>query len=411
MGRSEYERGKAGERGGSRESQFALIPLSEHTRFHSEPIPHKMEDITIMKTRFNEEMYKLKLAKGKNTQLLTLDQYFTLLNKVQVAKDKIARKTPEDYQRLSRYDIVTVGTVKRLIVPVKNETEPIQYYCFLEETFDIIHLTHISIGHGGRNKMMKELKQKYKNITKEFVVLYLSLCEPCQRKLNVHSLNNEKLSVNSLNNDKFSDNSLNNEKLSVPKKEVKPMQSDQLNSRCQVNLVDMRSQPDGEFNFIMVYQDYHTKFLILRPLKSEQAEEVAYHLLDIFTIFGPPCVLYSDNGEEFANKVIDELSKQWNELNIVYDPNQSQGSENQDVEKMLLTWMETGKTTKWSEGLRFIQFMKNRAYRSGIGCSPFEAMFGCKAQEGLKTMLTACKPEIASEEDMETILVDGNFGE
>ncbi|CAH0402899.1 unnamed protein product [Chilo suppressalis] len=138
-----------------------------------------------MKRRFNEEIHKLKLTKGKNTQLFSRDEYYSFLKKVQVAKDKIAGKTPEEYQRLSRYDIVKIGTVKKLIVPVKNDNEPIQYYCYLEEKFDIIHETHISIGHKGRNRMMKELKPKYKNITKEFVALYLTLCEPCQKKLSV----------------------------------------------------------------------------------------------------------------------------------------------------------------------------------------------------------------------------------
>ena len=43
---------------------------------------------------------------------------------------------------------------------------------------------------------------------------------------------------------------------------------------------------------------------------------------------------------------------------------------------MLATWMETNKTSKWSEGLRFMQAVKNRAYHEGIRCSPYEVMFG-----------------------------------
>lgn len=67
----------------------------------------------------------------------------------------------------------------------------------------------------------------------------------------------------------------------------------------------------------MVYQDHLTKFVQLRALKSKRAEEVAYHLLDVFTIFGAPCILHSDNGREFANKVIEEVCKMWNESKIV----------------------------------------------------------------------------------------------
>ncbi|XP_071051123.1 uncharacterized protein [Onthophagus taurus] len=51
-----------------------------------------------MKRRFNEEIHKLKLTKGKNTQLFTRDEYYSILTKVQVAKEKLASKTPEEYQ-------------------------------------------------------------------------------------------------------------------------------------------------------------------------------------------------------------------------------------------------------------------------------------------------------------------------
>nr|XP_022909346.1 KRAB-A domain-containing protein 2-like [Onthophagus taurus] len=344
-----------------------------------------MGDLEVMKTRFNQEIYKIKMKKGKNHQLFSRDEYFSFLTKVKVSKNKISHKSPEDYQKLSRYDTVEMGNVQKLIVPVKNEKDQIIYYTYLEEIFDIIHETHISTGHGGRNRMMKELKSKYNNITIEIVVVYLNMCEPCQKKM------------------------------SIKKKGfvVKPIKSNEFNSRCQVDLIDMQSQADGEFKFIMVYQDHLTKFLQLRALKTKRAEEVAYHLLDVFTIFGAPCILHTDdNGREFANKVIEELCHMWNEPKIVHGKprhSQSQGSierANQDIEKMLSTWLETNKTTKWSEGLKFIQFKKNRAHHSGINQSPYEAIFGCKAKVGLKTFLPAFDTlsKITREEDLESIL-------
>jgi hypothetical protein len=35
---------------------------------------------------------------------------------------------------------------------------------------------------------------------------------------------------------------------------VKPIVSKDFNSRCQVDLIDLQSRPDGEYKFIMVYQ-------------------------------------------------------------------------------------------------------------------------------------------------------------
>ena len=79
-------------------------------------------------------------------------------------------------------------------------------------------MIHLAIGHVGRNRMIKETQTKYKNITAESIMLYLSLCVPCLKKSK------------------------------VPKKGlvIKPMIFSEMNSRAQVDLIDMQSQPDGE---------------------------------------------------------------------------------------------------------------------------------------------------------------------
>lgn len=68
---------------------------------------------------------------------------------------------------------------------------------------------------------------------------------------------------------------------------------------------------------------------------------------------------------------------------------QSQGTverANQDVENMLGAWQQTNETTGWAEGLRVVQFMKNRVSHSGIKCSPYEAMFGAKPRVNLSCL-------------------------
>jgi len=51
---------------------------------------------------------------------------------------------------------------------------------------------------------------------------------------------------------------------------------------------------------------------------------------------------------------------------------------------MFTTWTAEHKTKTWSQGLRFVQYMKNRALRVGIKRGPFEAMFGMPARIGLE---------------------------
>jgi len=58
---------------------------------------------------------------------------------------------------------------------------------------------------------------------------------------------------------------------------------------------------------------------------------------------------------------------------------------NQDIENMLITWIKDNNTTKLSEWLKFIQFMKNKSFHRGIGRSPYEAMFGCSPNVGISS--------------------------
>ena len=61
----------------------------------------------------------------------------------------------------------------------------------------------------------------------------------------------------------------------------------------------------------MVYHGHLTKFCNIKPLASKKATEVAFNLIDVFTIFGAPHILQSDNGREFTALVIPELKLMW----------------------------------------------------------------------------------------------------
>ena len=62
-------------------------------------------------------------------------------------------------------------------------------------------------------------------------------------------------------------------RLTVPKKGlvIKTMIFSEMNSRAQVDMIDMQSQPDRDLKWILVYQDHLTKFVQLRPVMSKRA--------------------------------------------------------------------------------------------------------------------------------------------
>lgn len=97
--------------------------------------------------------------------------------------------------------------------------------------FDVLYDADVSIGHGWKHRMVSELSKKYKNCTQEIVLLlFLKLCVSCQMK-----------------------------QKSIKKGiVVKPMVFSEMNSRCQVDLVNMHSSADGAYKFLMVYQDHLT---------------------------------------------------------------------------------------------------------------------------------------------------------
>lgn len=339
----------------------------------------------LWKQQFLERILKKEENEKKENHytVMTGDVYNKLMTEVQEAELAV-KKTPLQYRRFKRFRVVEVSETKKLA----SRSEPIKYYLPAEDIFDIIEAAHVAVGHGGRDRLKAETSRKYANITIDMINIFISMCEVCQRKKS-----KKKRGLVS-----------------------KPIIHSEMNSRCQVDLIDMQSQQDNGFKFIMVYQDHLTKFVLLRSLQSKRAEEVAFQLTDIFLTFGAPCILHSDNGREFVNAVINEVMTYWPEVKLVHGKprhSQSQGSverANQDIEKMLAAWMQDNDTTHWSKGLPFVQFMKNRALHCGIKQSPYRAMFGIEPRVGLATSSLPLEvvQNIHDEEDLQNIFIQQN---
>ena len=64
---------------------------------------------------------------------------------------------------------------------------------------------------------------------------------------------------------------------------------------------------DG-YKGLMTITDYLSKYAFAYPIKSKTASEVAEKLLDYISLFGPPKVILTDQGNEFNNAMIDKLT-------------------------------------------------------------------------------------------------------
>lgn len=133
-----------------------------------------------MDVLFNNKILEDIAVVKANSVFMTEERYNENINKVLSLKLK-PKKEPYDYNFLKRFDVLAVDGVRKLIVPLKEGSD-IKYYVHDGELFDILHKIHISIGHGGRDRMVGEVKRKFKNVTYKDVMLFLNLCEPCQQK-------------------------------------------------------------------------------------------------------------------------------------------------------------------------------------------------------------------------------------
>ncbi|XP_064083969.1 KRAB-A domain-containing protein 2-like [Macrobrachium nipponense] len=91
------------------------------------------------------------------------------------------KKTQKDYRLLRKYEILAVTvegiTVKKL---QKKETH-LRLLC-AEDVFDVIDAIHRASGHGGRTIVFRETSEKYANISRSQIELYLQFCEECHLK-------------------------------------------------------------------------------------------------------------------------------------------------------------------------------------------------------------------------------------
>lgn len=295
---------------------------------------------------------------------------------------KNGKPSKGEYYILRTYRLASLGGINK-VVNLKGK-----YMATKESALDIIRQSHAIVGHGGERKTHMKISETYGNIPRRLVSRYILNCERC-----VEKQRRKETSAGVI---------------------IKPLSVNDLNDRGQVDLVDMQTMKDESYRYILHYVEFLTKFHIIRPLKTKATNDVAKELLYIFLDFGAPRILQSDNGREFTSQLIRQLSSLWPELVLVNGrPRhpQSQGSverANHDIKVKLTAWMRDNHSTRWSFGIRFVQWTMNSSYHETIKMSPYKALTGNEPRCGLKTrlpdeFLSKISPEM-DEDDLEKLL-------
>ena len=74
----------------------------------------------------------------------------------------------------------------------------------------------------------------------------------------------------------------------------------------QIDVMELPTSVNG-FSHVLCVLDVFTSYLLTRPMKTKSAEETAQNLLTLIADWGPPKVISSDMGGEFANDVLKAL--------------------------------------------------------------------------------------------------------
>ena len=293
-------------------------------------------------------------------------------------------KDKREIELLSRYDVVKVDGIKRLI---KKGSHPYRFYCNTDELYELLKTAHIECNHGGEKKIMRLLSHKYANITINQIKMFKSICDVCKAK-----------------KCKTED--------TVEKWESTI--SERFGNRGHVNTIDFKQQPNRGYSYVLYYYDHKTRFNSLRPLHSTEPAEIAVQLFDVFSIFGVPRILHSNNGKEFVRKIINELCTLWPKLLIVEGRaintetvNEAIAAVVNEVRKWTLKYPHVG----WSDSLRFIQFSLNNKFNESTLITPFKALFNQDPIIGLNqdippSILNKTRPE--TEEELDAILASNS---
>ncbi|CAL7941079.1 unnamed protein product [Xylocopa violacea] len=157
-----------------------------------------------------------------------------------------------------------------------------------------------------------------------------------------------------------------------------------LHHRGQIDVIDMPIQLTCNYKYFLVYEDQVSRFVVLKGLHGNSANEVAVKLLDILAIIGAPQVLQSSNGRKFAEEVVQELRLLWKDFIILHGEITESNEQGRDFKTLLESWVRENPTKTWNEALRHIQILQNSTFRCENGKIPYDMLFGRNVHEEFK---------------------------
>lgn len=384
------------------------------------------EIVDVDRDEFYRKLYKVyNNKKGLNSVLLSREKYNWLIERIKAAKTTL-KKTSADYHRMKKFEVIRNADGEKLYTLPTPGNKRRQLMVPMDEMYDIIKKYHIMLNHGGRTRIRDELKQKYRNITAESILVYLSMCKSCQNKT---VYKRGKPGVTEPSFSPLHDNTEQGFSPSIdPIAECSPVKLDiepeelirdlntttyknpELCSRGQVDILGVTTALSEEYKYLMIYRNFTTKYIHLKPLKALNVDDAVEELLAIFLEYGAPNILQSKNGLGLINLICRRITNLHQAIKViasekVFNKIDFKGKSNEDILKRLNGWLIRSQNTKWHQGVKYVQHDLNTIFHETLCRTPSEMVFGTNPRRGLASVLpkNVCD-DIITEQDLITVL-------
>ena len=273
----------------------------------------------------------LKSKKRPVTKDPILRRYCQLWSQLQIIKDVVCRQySPEP----------SSGIVIVPILPPKLRPQA------LKETHDTP-----AAGHFGKSKTMSKLRQEayWVNMGKD-VDQYCNRCVKCQQS-------------------------------KPPMPPRAELQNVPIGRPWQMLAVDILEVPISTCNnrYLLVIQDYFTKWVEAIPLPNQSADLITSEIIKLFSVFGIPDILHSDQGRNFESALFRQTLAAFGvskSRTTAYHPQGDGMVErfNRSLLQLLRTYVE--KPHDWEKYLPLVLYAYRTAPHSSTNVSPFMLMYG-----------------------------------
>ena len=159
----------------------------------------------------------------------------------------------------------------------------------------------------------------------------------------------------------------------------------------QMVAVDVLEVPISTRNnrYLLVLQDYFTKWAEAIPLHNQTAEVVTKEIVNVFATFGIPEILHSDQSRNFESSLLRQTLEAFGVSKLRTTAYHPQGDGmverlNRSLLQMLRTYVE--RQEDWEKYLPLVLHAYRSAPHSSTGISPFMLMFGREPKPMLVTM-------------------------